>query len=386
MTLAAIVLGVVSLIIVGGFVADIFVQLQENTIHSQLGHIQIYKQGYTTFGRKEPYHYVLEQPEAIAKELAGWHEVSEVMMRLNFTGLANNGRADFPIFGEGVEPDKEARLGTSLAIHAGRQLTDADGFGILLGQGVAKALNLNPGDYVTLLANTPEGALNSIEFQVIGIFQTFSKEYDERAVRIPLSAAQELMAATAVHSLVILLSDTADTDSALHRLGRWLPAETYEIKAWYELADFYRKTVDLYERQFGVLKIIILVMVLLSVGNSVNMAIYERTGEFGTLMALGRRSGDIIKIILLEYALLGLMGSVLGIIIGVVIAYIASGVGIPMPPPPNADMGYTASVRIVPSVILAAFLVGVLATIMAAVLPSRRAAKLQIVEALRSNI
>ena len=56
-----------------------------------------------------------------------------------------------------------------------------------------------------------------------------------------------------------------------------------------------------------------------------------------------------------------------------------------MPPPPNSNSGYTALIRVVPSVVLGAFLVGFAATIVASLLPARRVARLPVVEALRQN-
>jgi len=90
------------------------------------------------------------------------------MTRVNFSGLANNGRADLPIIGEGVEPGKEARLGTATTLVAGRQLQDADTFGAVIGEGVAAALQLQPGSALNLMVSTPDGALNTIEFEVVG--------------------------------------------------------------------------------------------------------------------------------------------------------------------------------------------------------------------------
>ena len=81
---------------------------------------------------------------------------------------------------------RKHRLGSLTTIIAGRQLTSADRFGILLGEGVAHATKLKPGDRATLLLNTAEGALNSLDFDVVGVFRTFSKEYDARAVRVSL--------------------------------------------------------------------------------------------------------------------------------------------------------------------------------------------------------
>ena len=174
--LSTIIFGVASLMFSGGFIEDIFVQLREATIHSQLGHIQVYKAGYSTVGRRDPYQYLIADSGKIGRELEQVPQVKEVMVRLNFSGLANNGRADLPIIGEGIEPDKEGRLGSALTVLEGRRLTDGDTYGIVLGQGVAQSLQLAPGGLVTLLATTPDGALNSLEFEVTGVFQSVSRD------------------------------------------------------------------------------------------------------------------------------------------------------------------------------------------------------------------
>lgn len=385
LTLTAIVMGVVGIVLAGGFVEDIFVQLGEFTIHSQLGHLQVYKKGFYSVGLRDPYGYLLKDGDALGN-LRNRAEIAQVMKRLRFSGLANNGRSDYSVIGEGVEASKESHLGSMLSLVEGRKLEDSDNFGILVGKGVAKALNVRVGDYVTLLANTPEGALNSLEFEVVGVFQSLSKDFDDRAVRIPLAAAQELLATSGFHALVIELNQTKDTDRVLEYLRGALPSDLYEIKPWHELADFYKKTVQMYKRQFGVLQIIILIMVLLGVANSVNMAVYERIGEFGTLMALGNRRWDIFRLVVTEYFIMGIVGSSCGLVLGVILAAGVSMIGIPMPPPPNSDLGYTASIRVVPNALIPAFLVGMLGTFFAVIIPATRVSRLSIVDALRANV
>jgi putative ABC transport system permease protein len=313
-------------------------------------------------------------------------EVDAVMARIAFSGLLNNGRADWAIVGVGVEPDKEARLGTFVRIVAGRQMRDGDQDGVLVGQGVAQALKLVPGNRVTLLLNTTEGALNTMDFRVIGVFQSFSKDYDARAVQIPLAAAQDLLLADGVNSIVVSLKQTADTERVAAALQSRFAGSTLEVKTWMELNDFYEKTVALYDRQFGVLQLIILAMVLLSVANTVNMSVFERVGEFGTMMALGKNRGQIVQLILAENVILGLIGGAVGVAFGVVLALAISAIGIPMPPPPNANIGYTAAIRIAPSVVAMAFLVGVAATTIAAVWPALRVSRTPVAEALRANV
>ena len=386
MTLVAIMAGVASLILAGGWVNDVFVALSEALIHSQSGHLQVYRKGFFAEGTRAPEKYLIANPNAIKQRIAVQAGIENVMARLNFSGLLSNGRSDLPIIGEGVEPEQEAKLGSSVSIIAGRQLEDKDTFGVLLGQGVAQGLKLKPGDNVTLLANTLEGALNSIELEVMGVFQSFSNDYDARAIKIPLAAAQELLGTQDINALVVTLKKTDDTQPIATLLEEQLGASGLEIKTWDELNDFYEKTVELYKGQFGVLQLVILVMVLLSVANSVNMSIFERTGEFGTMMALGNRSRDVFRVIMIENTLLGILGSTLGLAIGVALALIISAVGISMPPPPNANMGYTAHIQVIPSTLLISFSIGILATVLAAVFPARHVSRVQVVEALRQNL
>lgn len=385
LTLTVIASGVAGLILSGGFVQDALIQLREATIHSQLGHLQIYRKGYYAEGSRSPFKYMIERPDEILAAVKELPQVDDAMSRLAFAGVINNGRSDFAIIGEGIEADKEAKLGSLIQIVAGRKLVEADRYGIMIGEGVASATKLKPGDRATLLLNTAEGALNNVEFDVVGIFRSFSKDFDARAVRISLSGAQELLASPAVNAVVVSLRETGQTDEVAASLKAKLDPTKYEVKTWRELADFYDKTAALYERQFVVLEVIILLAVLLSVVNSVNMSVFERTGEFGTLMALGTRSRAIFRLVLLENLLLGLIGSAIGTAIGVLAALAISAIGIPMPPPPNSSSGYLAGIHLETSIVATAALVGLVATFVATLMPARRVSRIPVAEALRQN-
>src|SRR5207244_11975147 len=109
-TLAAIVFGVVGLILSGGFVQDIFLQLGEAVIHSQSGHLQIAKAGFQAEGTRKPDLYLIQDPERLKARIASLPGVSDVMARVSFSGLLNNGRSDLAMVGEGFEPDREAQF------------------------------------------------------------------------------------------------------------------------------------------------------------------------------------------------------------------------------------------------------------------------------------
>ncbi|MGH8714370.1 MAG: ABC transporter permease [Casimicrobiaceae bacterium] len=385
-TLAAVVVGVVALVLVGGFVRDIFIQLGEAIIHSQTGHLQIVRSGFLGSGSRSPEKYLLSDLEGLRTAASAMPETAEVMARLSFTGLLNNGRADIAIIGQGIESARETRLGSYLTILRGRTLADADRYGALVGEGVAQALQLAPGDHVVLLANTPDGALNTVDLDVVGVFRSFSKEFDARAVRIPLATAQDLVATSGANTLVVALRGTSETAAAAESLRRRLAGMGLEVRTWRELDDFYDKTVQLYRRQFDVLHVVILVMVLLSVVNTVNMSVFERTPEFGTMRALGNTGRRVFLLIVVECALVGLAGAALGALLAGGLAALLSAIGIPMPPPPSSAMAYTARIRLVPSVFAGAMAVGLAATLLASLMPAAIASRMPIAEALRRAI
>jgi putative ABC transport system permease protein len=385
-TLGAVAFGVAAIVVSGGFVQDMFIQLAEAIIHSQSGHLQVTKRGFFSQGSQSPEHYLIPDPKSEKEFLATLPSVADSMARVNFSGLLNNRKADLPIVGEGIEPAKEAALGSYMILREGRPLAETDRYGILLGQGVAHALNLRPGDSTTLLVSTAQGAMNTLDVEVVGVFQSFSQEYDNRAIKITLAAAQELLATPGVNTLVVALHRTSDTGPVRRVLEKHAEAADLEVRTWKELNEFYQGAIAFYEREFGVLRLIILVMVLLGVVNATNMSAFERVGEFGTMQAVGNRRRDIFILIVIEGTLIGLLGALLGTVIGILLAEGISYVGIAMPPPPNSNLPYTAQIRVVPFVIVSAFFIGLGGAVLASILPAFRVSRIPLATALRENV
>jgi putative ABC transport system permease protein len=383
--MGAIAFGVAGLVLGGGFIKDLLEQLRESTIHSRLGHIQVFPRGYSLDGAQRPIEYLLERPAQIEKIVDALPGVVARTKRLAFSGLVSNGRGERPIIGEGVEPAPEAKIGTAISITNGQALTARSSYDIVVGEGLAKSMQMRVGDNVNLVVSTREGALNTLDFNVVGLFRSNSREYDARAVLMPLKAAQDLLMTSAVNAVVVLLSNTDDTAARAAELAARLPSD-FEVRTWQDRADFYNSTVALYRRQFGFLLLIVLVIVVLGVANSVNLTLHERTVEFGIMRALGRTRRHVFRVAVFESLLLGLAGSFIGVLAGIALALLISAIGIPMPPPPNSDVGYVAAIRLAPSFVGVAFAIGVLAAVCGALLPAHHLARIPLVDALRRGI
>lgn len=385
--LAAISFSVIALLLAGGFVEWIFWGMREGAIHSRLGHIQVTRPDYFTLGSSDPFAYLLQEDIDEAEFVSGLPDVRVVSPRLAFNGLVSYGDVTIGFTGEGVNPEKEALVSQHLIIAQGEDLKSDEPNGVLLGAGLADNLGVGIGDTVALLSTTSGGGLNGVELAVTGLFHSASKAFDDAALRIPIDTARNLLRISGSHSLVFLLRDTNRTDVVLQSLKDRYPESTsqYQFTPWYELADFFNKAKALLSRQMNIVKLIIAVIIVLSISNTMVMSVIERTGEIGTLMAIGFKRLSILRLFISEGLLLGVVGGLIGVVIGIALAKIISAIGIPMPPPPGMDVGFPGKIDTSWPVSVGALALAVITTLLGSIYPAWKASRLEIVDALRHN-
>ncbi|MEY3121912.1 MAG: hypothetical protein RI993_737 [Pseudomonadota bacterium] len=386
MALGAVAFGITALVIASGFIQWIFLDFRETSIRSQLGHIQIVRPGYFDAGKADPYAYLL--PDALSDFFArdfDDNQIQAIVPRLNFSGLISHEEATLSFIGEGVDPAEQQFFGDALQISSGGHLSADKPNQIIIGEGLARNLGVKVGNTIVLLVNTATGGINAVEATVGGLFTTVTKSYDDNALRLPIDTARELLRTQGVHRWIVLLNNTDQTDTVLSKLRAILPADQFEIIPWYELADFYNKTIVLFTRQVQGIKIIIALIILLSISNTMSRSVMERTGEIGTAMALGIKKADILRQFLIEGALIGVIGGLIGLFVGMILAQIISSIGIPMPPPPGMARGYTGEILMTLPMAGEALLLAIFTTLVASVYPAWKASHMQIVDALRHN-
>ena len=154
---------------------------------------------------------------------------------------------------------------------------------------------------------------------------------------------------------------------------------------WYSLADFYNKTVTLFNKQMAVMWVIVAAIIVLSITNTMTMSVIERTWEIGTAMALGDTRATVLIRFLLEGAVVGLVGGVIGLALGYLLAQWISSIGVPMPAPPGMAHGYIGRILITPRLAAESFALAIFTTVIASLYPAWKASRLEIVDALRHN-
>ncbi|MBL8449896.1 MAG: ABC transporter permease [Dechloromonas sp.] len=381
--LVIIVGGIVSFLLAGGFIQWLLISMRESTIHSQLGHIQVVRPGYYEVGISDPYAFLLppgtEAEDAVRKAPG----VVAVTPRLSLTGLVSMGDSTVSFIGDGVDPEGEKDLSTSIRIARGENLSADDPRGIIMGAGLAANIGVKVGDKLVLMTSTAKGGMNASDVTVRGIFISTAKAYDDAALRVPIALARKLVKVDGSTSWVVLLDDTARTDATLTALSGRMDPKEFQLVPWRDLADFYNKTVTLFSKQVLVVKILIAAIIVLSISNTMSMAVIERTGEIGTAMALGVRRLGVLRQFVLEGLVLGFVGGMTGALLGWLLSLAISSVGIPMPPPPGMDQGFDAEILVTADLAFDAWFLAVVTTLLASLFPAWKASRMVIVDALR---
>ena len=187
-----------------------------------------------------------------------------------------------------------------------------------------------------------------------------------------------------VTNLVVGLDQTENTDAVAAELIPRLQDKSQQItlKKWIELADYYKQVRTLFSGIFLFLGVIVFFMVLMASVNTLLMAMFERTREIGTMLAMGTPRRWIVALFMVEATLTGILGAIVGVVGGNLLGMALNASGLHHPPPPGTSFDMMFKVLHVPSLMVGSSILVVVSLALAPILPAIRASRLQIAEAL----
>lgn len=379
--LATIMIGATGLLIFMGFNKGTMDEYRENTIRARWGHGQLYVRGYRNAGLSKPWEKWIENPLAVTARLRALPGVVDLFPRVTINAILTAGDKTVAGQGEGIDGVAEARFFTRMNYVEGGDFRELAS-GIVLGEGLARGLNVHVGDEVPLMARGKHGETRSFSAIVTGIFHTGSQEFDNRAFRIPLPRAQGLLGTDRVETVSVALTGADGWPAFARAAANALP--DLETVAFDELDRvYYKHAVDWLDAQFAFIQGIVLFMVFFGTFNAVSMTVLERTAEIGTLRANGESKFEIAIGQLVEAATLGIIGGCLGVLAAWVLSVGPLSDGIAMPPAPGLTRGLRITIGFEFREVLKVFLLSVATSVAGSLLPSWRATHIPIVEALR---
>lgn len=389
--------GVTSIVMFKGFSSHMLLLLREETINADFGHLQIARQAHWEQSAENPKDNLLPDHARLLAEIGNSKDIAAVSGRITFFGLAGNRDRSMAVRVLSFDSEAERHRTRSLRLKEGKPLSGPEIPEILVGSGVARQLKARTGESLTVLGYTYDNVINALDMEVTGVFQSGMSEIDNSTVIMSLKMAQKLLDTQSVEKIVVHLKDTERTDFALSALSSRLlasrasaadsPAAGAElkIKPWHELATLYNEVASFYRSYDRVIQAIILTLVLISILNTIGMSIFERTGEIGTMRALGETEGNVIRLFVLEGAVLGILGCLTGTVSAFAFAHLVNAMKIPLVLP-NATVPVPIGIALPARNFLEAMGMALLTAVIAAAIPAYRATRLAIVDALRRNI
>ncbi len=375
-------LGAGALFCFQGFIHGVLSDYKDSTIHSRYGNGQINMKGYRDRVHKEPWSQWIANWNELEQFLMQQEGVDYVFPRLSLNAMLVKGKTSIAGHGLGIRAEKEAEFFNNLRIDDGVALSNQEN-GIMLGSGLAKSLNVAPGDQVTLYTKAISGKIKKSKLTVTGIFSTGNMEFDNRVFRVRLEKAQELLATKAIETLSLGLRDHGNWSNVALNVESAFPQ--LEAASFDELDKvYYQNSVDWLKAQFHVVQAIILSIVLLGIFNTISASIIERKQEIGNLRANGESRLDVLKLILFEAVFLGALGSALGLAITYIISKGFFENGILMPPGPGSTRPFYLVFSFTWTMVFSAMVMSIISAIIASFLAGLKVAKLPIAKALRS--
>lgn len=438
-TLLAMIIGMSAILLFGGFKANVIFAMQTTNVQRS-GHFQIQAKDYFLYGSGDPAAYGIADYRRVV-DLVRNDPVLKPMLtvvtpKLSLGGIAGNfaaGVSKTVIAGGVVVEEQNTMLlwddyGISYAHPLALTGTGPDA--VVVGTGVARMLQLcgplevpncralpaktagvggkaAPDDIqalsaleapaapaadktrIEMLAANDHGVPNVAALTVVKAVNQGLKEFDDIFMVMHLAQAQRLIfgdSAPKVTAIQVQLKHTAQMPAARARLVELLATvkEPLEVQDFETLNPIYGQTVQFFDSVFGFIAILIGVIVLFTVGNTMSMAVVERTAEIGTLRAIGLRRAGIRRLFMCEGLVLGAIGAALGVLFALLIAFLINHSGITWAPP-GYVVAFPFTVRVwgSPQLLLASSAGMLVVAVLSAWWPANRAAKLAIVDALR---
>jgi putative ABC transport system permease protein len=292
---------------------------------------------------------------------------------------------------EGINPTAWNTM-TITKLETGRFLEQGDGSSVLIGYSVAHEMF----EY-NLTENTPI-KIGGKTYSVVGILKesgTGGFGGDDRTIFMTLESARDIITSldsNQYSSIQIKITDTNAVDQIIQNVdqvlytSRMVTSDTadFTVTSPTSMLETIQSTMATLTFFLTGIAAISLLVGAIGIANTMFMSVMERTRLIGILKSIGTRNSEIMKLFLTESGIIGLMGGLLGVFLGFIVVGIISSVGINIMG--MGRMGTNTSVAVVtPELILFALLFSTIIGIISGLIPARKAANLQIVEAMRSE-
>jgi ABC-type lipoprotein release transport system permease subunit len=324
LTIAAIAFACILLVFMLSFQIGTYDTMINASVGVHTGHLQVQARGYH---EKRQIRQMVRQPAEMVGVIRDLPGVTAHTERGNAFSLVSSAERTYGALVIGIDPQHEAETSTlRKLIRKGRYLDTADTDAALIGKLLARNLQVDIGDELTVLRQGSDGSVAAAVFTIKGIYSSGMDEFDRSAIHVPLGYFQDVFTLEGnVHEIVVTVQSLADVHVVKQALERKIAAdkltEKLVVMDWMDLLPGLAQGIAMDLVSGLIIYVILILVVAFSILNTFLMAILERTREFGVMMALGTTPGRLVKMVMLESMLMTLVGIFTGIVLGVALTW-----------------------------------------------------------------
>jgi putative ABC transport system permease protein len=346
-----------------------------------LGHIQIHRSEYMKALNAMPLNYDIENArrDEIIRKIKSYQEVEAVTSRVIFNGLISTYNESTSVKIVGVDPHSELLVCPGLRTRVSKADFNNGLVGlnsIIITKQLAVAMNIRLGDSIVIVATNKNGSVNALNLKVEGFLDS-----PQRIVFMHLNNVNTLLRTDTITEIVLRMKNFDNLAVNKKEISNLLNNTSLDVSLWSDISPF-ATIATIIDLMYIFLVVLLVSVIVVSVTNVMLMAVYERTKEIGTLLAIGTSPFRIMMMFYVESAFLGLFSAILGSAVGLTV------IGILRLLKPKVNFRDTV-LYIIPKVgafdVFLILIIVVLFTIAATIIPARKAKKLEPIEALRFN-
>jgi len=324
LTICAITFAAVLLVFMLSLQFGSYETMINTSVKISTGHLQVQAEKYH---QKKSIRFVIPEPQKIADILDQIPEVAAYTFRGQAFALISSRDRTYGVAITGIDPQKEAGVSRLKdLVREGSFLSADDASQAVVGRLLAKNLRVAIGDELTLLGQGRDGSIAANVVQVKGIFSSGIDDFDRSTMQIPLALFQETFSmGEAIHETVVIgktLSGVPEIKAKLQSALKALNEDRqFETLDWQELMPGLRQAIEMDLVSGLIFYGLLIIVVAFSILNTFLMAIFERTREFGVMMAIGTTPRRLTKVLLVESMVMTAIGIAAGILVGIGVTY-----------------------------------------------------------------
>ena len=389
LTMSAIAFACLLLVFMLSFQLGSYGTMINASVKIQAGHIQILAGDYQ---ENPKIRKTIQNPRTVLEILETAPDIIASTPRAEAFSLVSSNDRSRGILVVGIDPQKEEKVSTIKSlIRKGKFLEEKDFNQALVGSLLARHLKVGVGDELTILGQARDGSIAASIAEIKGIYSSGMDEFDRSAIQVPLTYSQDLFQmGESIHRVVLLCSSLSRVSTTRDYLIRHIHdhggQRNLRVLSWKELMPGLVQGITMDLASGLIFYLILIIVVAFSILNTFLMALFERTREFGVMLAMGTKPGRLMKLLFMESFFLTLAGALLGTLGGCLITLWFQKHGIEISGASDMLKQYGITGAIYPRLTWLSALTGPLAVILitltSALYPALKAKKLTPVEAM----